>query len=190
MANVDAAMGFTPAGHLTGGMIRTQEYQIASAYGTSTFTGDVVVLLNTGFINQSAADPSNVIGVFAGVQYVDTNSGEQKYSPYWPASTAASSIKASVHDDPMIIYRVQAGGSSALTDPTDIGLLFDMLVGTGSTVNGTSAMEIDESTKDTANGVFRLLRGVDDPANDLSLINAEWYVVFSGEHEFFGTDGI
>lgn len=187
MANVDAPMGFTPAGHLTGGMIRQNEYQIASAYATATFTGDVVILLSTGVINQATADPSNPIGIFAGVQYVDTNSGEQKYSPYWPAAQVASNIKASVYDDPMIIYRVQTSGT--LTDPDDIGTLFDLVIGTGSTVNGTSAMEIDGAGA-TGAGMFRLLRGVDDPANDLSAANSEWYVSWSGEHEFFGTDGV
>lgn len=189
MANVDAAHGFVPAYHMSGGMIRTNEYTIPSAYTTSIFTGDVVSWHATsGTLIQAIADPTNVIGVFAGVQFKDSNSGEQKYSPYWPGDQAATDIKAMVYDDPFIVYRAQANG--ALSDPADLDTLFDLVIGTGSTVNGTSAMEIDASSKDSTNGLWRLLRSVDDPSNDASLTNAEWLVAFTGELHFHGSSGL
>ena len=42
MANKDAAFGFKPTRHLTGGKIRAEEYTIAANHGTSIFNGQVV----------------------------------------------------------------------------------------------------------------------------------------------------
>ncbi len=189
MANVDAPNGFTPAYHMTGGMIRTRQYTIASAYNTSIFTGDVVTLLAAGTITQAVpATEVNVIGVFAGVQYKDTGTGDQVYSPYWPADEVASDIRAMVWDDPMIVYRVQTSGT--LTDPDDIGGLFDLTNdGSGSTVYGRSTMEIDGAAA-TGSGLFRMIGPVDAPDNDPDTANAEYDVIFSGEHEYLGTDGV
>ena len=39
MANQDAAFGFKPTRHLTGGKIRSEEYAIAANHGTSIFNG-------------------------------------------------------------------------------------------------------------------------------------------------------
>ena len=42
MANKDAAFGFRPVRHLTGGEIRSNEYTIAANYGTDIFQGQCV----------------------------------------------------------------------------------------------------------------------------------------------------
>ena len=41
MANKDAAFGFRPVRHLTGGDIQANEYTIAANYGTDIFHGQV-----------------------------------------------------------------------------------------------------------------------------------------------------
>jgi hypothetical protein len=56
MANKDAAFGFRPVRHLTGGLIRTNEYKIAANYGTSIFQGTPVLAVTAGGIE--AADDS------------------------------------------------------------------------------------------------------------------------------------
>ena len=55
MANQDAAFGFKPTRHLTGGQIRTEEYAIAANHGTSIFNGQVVEAVAAGGIEQAAA---------------------------------------------------------------------------------------------------------------------------------------
>lgn len=112
-------------------------YILASAdglttYGQSIFTGDLVVwgtsrgnLAPTGGIgtiavytpNFNNAVPSTfngtglatALGVFQGCEYI-TPTGTLVKSPYWPASTTVmpgSIIKASVIDDPTVVYDVQ-----------------------------------------------------------------------------------
>ena len=48
MANQDAAFGFRPARHLTGGQIRTEEANIANNYDTAIYTGQVVEAVTAG----------------------------------------------------------------------------------------------------------------------------------------------
>ena len=67
MANKDAAFGFKPVRHLTGGQIRTEEYAIANYYhGTSIFSGNVVEAQAAGGIENAAAGDTQQLGVFGG----------------------------------------------------------------------------------------------------------------------------
>jgi hypothetical protein len=167
-------------------VIRNREYPIASAYDTSIFTGDLVTLVAGGTIEQAAA-ASRLLGVFMGVQYVDTNTGEQVYSKYWPANKAASSVKALVIDDPDVVFIMQHDGTP--TDPDDRGLVYEITVGTGSTVHGTSAMELATAGGGTSAQQMRALGPVDEPGNDPDAANADWYVQIN-EHEFRQTAGV
>ena len=66
MANVDAAFGFVPVRHMSGNAPRTNKYTIASGLAENIFTGDLVVLINTGLLTPHTATETNNIGVFAG----------------------------------------------------------------------------------------------------------------------------
>ena len=139
MANTDAAFGFRPYRHATGGQVRMNEYSIASAYNTNIFNGDVVEMTGTGKnIAKVAAANADNIGVFAGCRYVDA-SGNQVFSKYWPANTVATDIKAYVFDDPKIIFECQC---DTLAE-ADIGQQVDINVGTGSTLTGVSGAYAD-----------------------------------------------
>ncbi len=59
MANKDAAFGFRPVRHLTGGDIQANEYTIAANYGTDIFHGQCVKAVTAGGIEAAAA--GNVI---------------------------------------------------------------------------------------------------------------------------------
>jgi len=159
MANKDAPRGFWPLRHLTGGTIRPCEYTIASAYNTDIFPGDVVKLVAGGGIELAAAG-ERFVGVFAGVSYVAAD-GKQVYAKYWPNTTTATDIKATVYDDPNIIFGVQSAGS---TVAADVGNLGDHVAGTGSTTTGASAHELNGSTSTGAAG-FRVLGKIDSPGN-------------------------
>jgi hypothetical protein len=68
MANVDAAFGAKPVRHLTGGVIRANEYKIVKEYGANVFTGDFVKLAATGYV-QVAGAGDRLLGVFGGCSY-------------------------------------------------------------------------------------------------------------------------
>ena len=70
MANKDAAFGFRPVRHLTGGEIRTNEYKIAANYDSNIFTGQPVLAVTAGGIE--VADDSS------GTQYPTIQEGKYK----------------------------------------------------------------------------------------------------------------
>jgi len=179
MANTDAPNGFTPAYHLTGGTIRSQEMRIADGYAANIFNGDAVKLAADGTIQVAAAGDS-LVGVFAGCSYTKAD-GEIVFSKYWPTGTdvAGSYATAYVYDDPKIVFRAQFDGASGIAD---IGQMADLVAGTGSTTTGRSAFEIS-STTGTTTAQLRILDFVNSPSNDPASANAEAYVQIV-EHEY------
>lgn len=179
MANADNPRGFRPMRHLAGGVIRNKEYRIADDYGTNIFTGDLVKLVAGGGIELATAG-DRVLGVFMGCRYT-TDSGEHKFSDYWPASQSVlgSYAYAQVIDDPMVTFRAQADGA---VTADDVGQLADMVsTHSGSTTTGVSGQEVS-STTGTASAQLRILDKVDDPENAWGA-NVELEVQFH-EHEF------
>ena len=138
MANVDAAFGFIPVRHMSGNVPRANKYTLATGLAENIFTGDLCVLINTGYITPHTATETNNIGVFAGVSYT-ASEGSYVYSQYWPTGTSATNIIAYVYDDPYIVYKVQSAGTPA---QTNIGNCADVVAGAGSTTTGQSGFEI------------------------------------------------
>ena len=184
MANKDAAFGFRPTRHLSGGLIRAEEMNIAANYDTAIYNGQVVEAVAAGGIEAAAAGDTQVAGVFGGVSYTDPTTSKPNWSNYYPASTNASDLKATVYTDPNIIFEAQhdetgtAAGNFANHDFTGVG---------GSTINGQSSSEIDTSTANAGSsggGDFKQIGISTDPDNsDTGSANSNAYVVFStGEH--------
>ena len=90
MANKDAAFGFRPTRHLSGGDIRTEEYAIAANYGTAIYTGQVVEAVAGGGVEAAAAGDTQQVGVFGGCFYTDPTTSKPTYNAYYPASTNTS----------------------------------------------------------------------------------------------------
>lgn len=183
MANVDAAFGFVPIRHLSGYAARANKYTIGSGYATSIFNGDAVIIASDGEVEQAAATNVNIIGVFAGVSYTASD-GSYVYSEYWPANTVGTNIIAYVYDDPYTVYKVQSAGAPA---QTNIQNNADIVVGTGSTITGQSAMEIS-GTMATGTAACRILALYDAPDNAFGT-NAVMEVIFN-EHLLRATAGI
>ena len=188
MANKDAAFGFRPTRHLTGGEIRTEEYAMAANHGTSIFTGQVVEAVAGGGIEQAAAGDTQQLGVFGGCFYTDPTSSKPTYSAFYPASTNASDIVAYVYADPHIVFEAQHDGTGTAA-MNHSG--FDFVGTSGSTTSGLSSSEIDTSTSGTSGG-FKQIGISKDPENsDTSAANANAYVVFNtGEHVYKLTTGV
>jgi hypothetical protein len=169
MPNVDNPNGFWPSRHLQGGIIRANEYEIADAYASSIFSGDVVKLATTGYIQVAAAGDTNLIGVFQGVQWTATD-GEVKFSRYWPASTSVKTgtkIKAFVYDDPNIAFAVQTLSGTAFTQAMIGGNCDIKAEHAGSTSTGQSGMEADIATVVTTTANLRIIKLIDRPDNEL-----------------------
>ena len=188
MANKDAAFGFKPTRHLTGGLIRTEEYAIAANYGSAIYTGQVVEAVAGGGIEAAAAGDTQQAGVFGGVFYTDPTTSKPTFKPFYAASTNASDLKATVYADPYIVYEAQHDGTgtaamnNSAIDFTGVG---------GSTLTGQSTSELDTSESGTS-GNFKQIGISKDPDNsDTSSANANAYcVINTGEHVFKLTTGV
>ncbi len=130
-------------------------YILASGYGTNIFTGDPVTLSTAGVVIVAVASQS-VLGVFAGVEYVDTTNKYTVRYPFWPASKVTAStaqITAFVIDDPQVRYTVQeantsAAAGTALTQAV-IGNNANIVLSTGNTTSGQSRAFLDNTTSAT-----------------------------------------
>jgi len=182
MANQDAAFGFRPTRHLTGGQVRAEEYAIANNYGTDIFTGQVVEAVAGGGIEAAAAGDTQVAGVFGGVFYTDPTTSKPTWKAYYPASTAAADIVATVYADPYIVYEAQHDGTGTAA-MNNSGM--DFVGVAGSTTTGQSTSELDTSDSGTG-GNFKQIGISKDPENsDTATANVNAYCVANtGLHIF------
>ena len=188
MANKDAAFGFKPTRHLTGGLIRTEEYAIAANYGTAIYTGQVVEAVAGGGIEAAAAGDTQQAGVFGGVFYTDPDTSKPTFKPFYAASTNASDLKSTVYADPYIVYEAQHDGTGTAAMNNSC---FDFVGTGGNTTTGQSTSEIDTSTSGTSGGFKQIGISTDPENSDTSSANVNAYVVFNtGEHIFKLTTGV
>ena len=141
MSNTSAPFGFRPVLHETG-QSHANTYTIAAAYGTLISYGDPVMLNTDGTITALAATSSPILGVFAGVEYIDAT-GKPTTSKNWPAGQtvlAGTTPVAYVYDDPNTLFDVQVTANAsgyvqaAIGDQTNV-----YPVTAGSTITGQSA---------------------------------------------------
>lgn len=154
MSSSAAPFGFRASRHQSGyGTRGVGKYTIGSTYGTSIFTGDPVVLNTDGTLNIGTAT-NDILGIFAGCEYIDAT-GKPTTSAYWPAGITATNIVAYVYDDPAMEFVVQADGAIAATA---VGAQADLVTGTGSTATGISAYGLNHTVEaGGAQGQFRIL---------------------------------
>lgn len=192
MANQDTPFGFIPRMYRNGAPWngKYNVYYVPATDGTAIFKGDVVKLAGSASadgkypdVAQAAATDETLVGVAIGFGTTpelmfDINNLTRNYRP---ASTA---MYVAVVDDPDVIYEAQEDGAIAVTA---VGNNADIVVGSGSTTTGQSAMEIDSSDVKTATAQIRILRLVDRPDNALGT-NAKWLCMIN-ESVWTGTAG-
>ena len=149
MANQDAAFGLRPlksvgqADDSTG----MSSHAIDAAYGTAIYQGSPVVAA-AGYIAISTAGAVPNMGAFWGCFYVDPTTLKPTFKNYYPGSITPPSskdIEAFVYDNPNQMFEIQSDndGASALAD---IFSNADLVNFGGSTLNGVSNSELDDST--------------------------------------------
>ena len=169
MANANVAFGFKPVG-MHGSSPATQgtsQYFIASD-ASAIFQGSPVKAELTGGTIQIASASGNgdqLVGVFAGCEYVDATTGKLKFSNTWPGSGSANTnfdIKGFVYDNPAQRFIIASDGTNTdrATAKADIFKTADLADGaSGNTTTGISSAVLDISTAedtDTSNVVMIL----------------------------------
>ena len=200
MANANVAFGLKPVGR-HGSSPATQgtsQYFIASD-ASAIFQGSPVKAELTGGTIQIASASGNgdqLVGVFAGCEYVDASTGKLRFNNTWPGSGSANTnfdIKGFVYDDPSqrFIIAADGGNTSRATAKVDIFKTADLADGaSGNTTTGISSAKLDISTAedtDTSNcvmilGIHEEVTNADHSAAGVS------YIVKINNHALLSSD--
>ncbi len=139
---------------------QTSVYQIAYNNSHSFGKGDVMKLLNTGYVDAcTTADEAVMLGILDRVEYYDTSLASKRFANAWlaPSSALAGSCLAYVIEDPNCVFGVQSGNGGPVTIAS-VGLNANMGgAGAPSTLTGISTAYLDYTTIATTNTLmFRI----------------------------------
>jgi|TARA_R100001460_G_scaffold33712_3_gene65873 hypothetical protein len=194
MANQDTAFGLRPIG-LNGASANTTgvtQYEIASDNTNAIFQYSPVIPLAAGVIDiVGAANGGTVpaLGVFMGVEYVDSSTKKTVFKNFWPGSNNVSvdtnfPVKAFVADNPNQLFMIAADASvtNRATALADVFSNCSLANGTsGSTNTGRSTAELDISTAATTATLFMRIVGLstDDANLDYDAAGVNFVVRFN-----------
>ncbi len=200
MANANVAFGFKPVG-MHGSSPATQgtsQYFIASD-ASAIFQGSPVKAELTGGtiqIGSASGNGDQLVGIFAGCEYVDATTGKLKFSNTWPGSGSANTnfdIKGFVYDNPAQRFIIASDGTNTdrATAKADIFKTADIASGaSGNTTTGISSAVLDISTAedtDTSNCVMILGIHEDVTNADHSAAGVS-YIVKINNHALLSSD--
>ena len=185
--NLAGGYGLRPIGLVGAGATTTgtTQYEIASNNTNAIYQGGIVIPTSGGVIDISdqAVAP---LGVFYGVEYVDSGTKKTTFKNFWPGSNNVSvdtnfPVKAFVFDNPMQLYTVVADGTNTdrATALADVFANCDMAsVNDGSTNTGQSTDMLDISTAATTAGLdVRIVGLYEDEGNiDYSALGHQYIV--------------
>ena len=170
---VSAPYGLKPV-NLIGGQVfagATRMMEIASGYATNIFFGDLVKRISDGTIQKDAGTTTATpCGVFMGVSFTNSSTGQIQQQQFYPASQAIASgtkIFAVVADDPDTLFQVAVvSGTTVISGVgiTAIGNNGTLVQNAGSTTSGNSAVALLDSTATTNTLPIRIIDVVRDTA--------------------------
>lgn len=145
MSAISNPFGCVPA-YSNSGNIAARPYSIASAYAANILKYSPVKLISDGTLQVAAAGDVDIIGIFAGVTWIDAQ-GVPHSSDMWTSGTVtttnSSPFFAWVWDDPTMIFNIQADGSVALSTGGQVDFSNTTA---GSTTTGLSACTASASS--------------------------------------------
>lgn len=190
MANKDSPRGLTPVRHIDGSTWNGQleRVNVAADYGTALFVGDAVTSTgssSTGGVPQvqQTAAGGAIRGVIKDFEPPNKDNLTRRHLP---ASTGGNALIVS---DPTVVFHIQEDSDGGALAATDAGSNCDLVVGSGSTSTGQSAMEIDSSEVTTATAQLRLLGLAQLPGAENAIGNNATWEVLINEHELKSTTG-
>jgi len=159
MPNRDEVKGFEPWGRV----LRINAYEA----DTTIYKGDLLKFKSDGQVEPAAAGTTAVIGV--------------------AANYATAGNEVLVYDDPDQLFVCQSDDATEPAAITAMGLNYNIVVGTASTLYRRSAMEIDGSTgASDSNLPIKMLRLYPSPDNAYGA-NAR-VICMINNHKFKGAD--
>ena len=186
MANQDAAFGLRPLKSVGQGDDSTgMSSHFVDAGDASTIFQGSPVIAAAGYIDIAAAGSVPNMGAFWGCFYNDPTTLKPTFKNYYPGSITPPSskdIEAFVYDNPNQMFEIQSDNDGAST-LADVFSNADLINFSGSTTNGVSNSELDDSTiaaaSDAAAQVLIIGPSRDPKNNDVTDTggNVNWRVL-------------
>ena len=158
MANTNAPFGLRFVGYKgsppTNSAIRERRNGILYSGTTAIYTGDLIKKSADGYLYQYTSGSSAYLvqGVFAGCRYASNSQQTIVPSKYYPGTDAASGTILAQYEDcslaPSALYVIQTDATGVVL--ADIGMNFDVIVGSGSTLTGRSGTYLSVTSITTA----------------------------------------
>jgi hypothetical protein len=197
---VDAPYGLKPI-NLIGGQVfagSTRLMEIASGYNTNIFYGDLVKRVIGGTIEKDTGTTSlTPCGVFLGVQFTNSSTGQIQQQQFYPAAQAIKSgteILAVIADDPDTLFKVavcSSGVVMATVTQNAIGTNMSILNTNGSTTTGNSSVSVASSSPATTAGFpIRVIDVVPDTATSATTFSEVIVKINFGIHQYNNATGL
>jgi len=193
MANRDTPGGFTPVSSLDSSdyVGKLRQVAFAAADSVAAFIGDLVKLTGTvdatgkiPVVAQSAAGDAS-IGVLVAL---DPDFANESFATiHRAASTARTGYILQGQD---VLYEIQEDSVGNAIEITEAGLNCNVIVGTGSSTTGVSAMELDSTSAASTSSLNVRLHHIARKPDNVLGTNAVWVVSINASQEALNQTGI
>tara|TARA_R100001440_G_scaffold29524_2_gene47270 strand:- start:285 stop:911 length:627 start_codon:yes stop_codon:yes gene_type:complete len=201
MANSNVSFGLKPINAMGGTNPGSTNMYFIASNASAIFQGSPVQAELSGgtiqVLGNATGDTKQILGVFAGCEYVDNTTKKLTFSNTWPGSGSADTnhdIKGFVYDNPMQRFIICSDGTNTdrATAKADVFKTAEIENATaGSTTTGISTAQIDISTaedSDPSNPLLILGIQEDVENQDHSAAGIQ-YIVKLNNHVFFSSVG-
>ena len=162
MSTLASPFGLKPAFHPSG-IIRQQLSTIISGFATNIFQFSPVRIDDaTGALVPAVAGATNVLGVFAGVEFTGTD-GRRRVGNFWEANTVATEIVAYYVGDAFMIYEIQGDGPIL---QLNVGDMADYNALAGNLTTGLSSVSLATAGLSAAAATLRVV-GINPAADNV-----------------------
>lgn len=201
MANSNVKFGLKPINAMGGTNPGSTNMYFIASDASAIFQGSPVQAELTGgtiqVLGNATGDTKQILGVFAGCEYVDNTTKKLKFSNTWPGSGSADTnhdIKGFVYDNPMQRFIICSDGTNTdrATAKADVFKTAEIENATsGNTTTGISTAQIDISTAEDSDPSNPLLiLGIqEDVENEDHSAAGIQYIVKINNHVFFSSVG-
>ena len=201
MANSNVSFGLKPINAMGGTNPGSTNMYFIASNASAIFQGSPVQAELSGgtiqVLGNATGDTKQILGVFAGCEYVDNVTKKLKFSNTWPGSGSADTnhdIKGFVYDNPMQRYIICSDGTNTdrATAKADVFKTAEIENATsGNTTTGISTAQIDISTAEDSDPSNPLLiLGIqEDVENEDHSAAGIQYIVKLNNHVFFSSVG-
>ena len=201
MANSNVKFGLKPINAMGGTNPGSTNMYFIASDASAIFQGSPVQAELSGgtiqVLGNATGDTKQILGVFAGCEYVDNVTKKLKFSNTWPGSGSADTnhdIKGFVYDNPMQRYIICSDGTNTdrATAKADVFKTAEIENATsGNTTTGISTAQIDISTAEDSDPSNPLLiLGIqEDVENEDHSAAGIQYIVKINNHVFFSSVG-